>query len=313
DQPRHDWDAQMHGMALFPNGDIVFNFEGIGVVRIDRCGEILWSLPNYGHHSVFLDDEGDIWVSAARGSQDPKTGLPSINGPVYDEIILQLSPEGEVMREISILDSIYRSGREGLLLAKGRTANTHTEEQGMDLIHLNDVEVLDEAKAGSFPLFEAGDIMISLRNINAVLVLDGETEEVKWSITGPFVAQHDPDFLEDGTISIFDNHRFDGNWAGRPKRSRIVVVDPETSGFRVAYGDQEDQAFYTPRLGKHQYLPNGNILISESQGGRVFEVTPGGDVVWAYVNRWDEDEVAWIVEGLRYPVDFLIMEDAACN
>ena len=30
--------------------------------------------------------------------------------------------------------------------------------------------------------------------------------------------------------------------------------------------------------------PNGNILITESDGGRLLEVTRGGDIVWEYVN-----------------------------
>ena len=33
-----------------------------------------------------------------------------------------------------------------------------------------------------------------------------------------------------------------------------------------------------------QRLPNGNTLITESDAGRVFEVTEGGDIVWEFVN-----------------------------
>ena len=33
-------------------------------------------------------------------------------------------------------------------------------------------------------------------------------------------------------------------------------------------------------------LPNGNTLICNGEAGRIFEVTPGGEVVWDYVNAF---------------------------
>jgi hypothetical protein len=38
-------------------------------------------------------------------------------------------------------------------------------------------------------------------------------------------------------------------------------------------------------------LANGNTLITESEGGRLFEVTPEGEIVWEYLNpvRGGED------------------------
>ncbi len=312
EQALHDWDSQMHGMVLLENGDILFNFERVGLVRIDRCSNIVWARPNFGHHSVFLDHDDTIWISAVRGVREPDTGFPGLTTPVYDETILQLSLDGEVLREISVLDSIYQSRHAGLLLAKGRTNNTHTGDDGMDLLHLNDVEVLSPSLAAAFPQFEAGDILISLRNVNTILVLDRETTAVKWSATGPFIAQHDPDFLADGTISVFDNHRYDGNRTGSQPLSRIVAIDPATSEVTRLYGGTSDQGFFTHRMGKHQHLANGNILIAESEGGRVFEVTQDGDIVWSYVNRWDEDEVALIVEAERFLKAQVSFVEAPC-
>jgi hypothetical protein len=33
-----------------------------------------------------------------------------------------------------------------------------------------------------------------------------------------------------------------------------------------------------------QRLPNGNTLITEETGGRIFEVTPDREIVWEFVN-----------------------------
>jgi hypothetical protein len=54
-------------------------------------------------------------------------------------------------------------------------------------------------------------------------------------------------------------------------------------------------------MGEHQRLANGNGLIVESDRGRVFEVTPDGEIVWTYINRWDQDEVATVYHATRYP------------
>lgn len=313
EQWRHDMDTVIHGMHLFPNGDVVFNFERIGLVRIDYCGEVVWALPNYAHHSVFVDDAGDIWVSGDVAAGHLRSGLLAIETPVIDELIIKLSPDGEELRRISILDAIYASGYEGLLLSKGIDGIRHAERDGPDILHLNDVETLGRSMAAAFPMFNAGDIMISLRNISAVLVLDGDSAAVKWAMVGPFLAQHDPDFRPDGTISIFDNRRFDTDMGGRPQQSRIVVVDPATSAASVAYGDDPSQAFYSGKAGKHQTLANGNILITETLSGRAFEVTANGTVVWEFIHRWDEDEAVNISEAQRYPSDYLAPDRPACD
>jgi len=58
-------------------------------------------------------------------------------------------------------------------------------------------------------------------------------------------------------------------------------------------------------MGEHQPLPNGNLLISESNRGQAFEVDPHGRVVWSYVNRWTNGDVGMISQATRYPDDYL--------
>ena len=37
-------------------------------------------------------------------------------------------------------------------------------------------------------------------------------------------------------------------------------------------------------LGSARRLPNGHTLICEAMRGRIFQVTPNGEIVWEYVN-----------------------------
>ncbi len=73
-----------------------------------------------------------------------------------------------------------------------------------DLLHSNDVEPLLPELAREFPMFRAGDLLVSLREINAVFVMDHDSLAIKWMFTGA-LRQHDPDFFPDGTIVLFNN------------------------------------------------------------------------------------------------------------
>ena len=42
--------------------------------------------------------------------------------------------------------------------------------------------------------------------------------------------------------------------------------------------------FFSTNISGAQRLPNGNTLITEGAGGRLFEVTAEGDIVWEYVH-----------------------------
>ncbi|MDZ7783938.1 MAG: arylsulfotransferase family protein [Halioglobus sp.] len=172
-----------------------------------------------------------------------------------------------------------------------------------DILHVNDIEPLGHGMADEYPLFEADDLLVSVRNLHLVMVLDPDTREVKWYSTDEWIEQHDPDFIGDGWISVFDNNK---NFGGRRTKmlggSRIVAVQPHTGAFKELYTSAGDDFFYTPRGGKTQHLENGNLLLTEKDTGRVFEVTADGEIVWEWVGETDPEKntVAEIMEGTRY-------------
>jgi hypothetical protein len=284
----------IHGALLQPGGDIVFNLEFFGLVRLNSNSEVVWKVPLRTHHSVFQDSEGNFWVPRCKCRQARVPEYVGIKAPFYEEMILKVSREGVVKREISLFEVIFRSGYDGLLHIR----------QG-DILHLNDIEVLSDQKAGAFDLFQSGDIMVSMRHINTVLVIDGKTERIKWSLTHPFLSQHDPDFTEDGYITVFDNHSDYAPGLYSQRGSRIVRIEPSTKKVETLYGWKENQHFFTEIGGIHQNLPNGNMLITESTPARVFEVTADGQVVWSWIApRWKGDRVPETYDGLRYDSEY---------
>ena len=306
--------THIHGATLLPGGDVVFNFDFLGLVRINKCGGVVWKLPRRTHHTVHVSNDGSFWVPSRKWVEQKTRRHPGLNPPYAEETVLQVSESGEVLREISVLDVIYNSGYEGLMFASKYEPAMGTGSDS-DFMHLNDVEVLSEPMATAFPMFNAGDILVSLRNINTVLVIDGKTEKIKWSLTHPFIRQHDPDFTNDGFITVFDNRR-EGWDTVEPKEfggSRIIKIDPANKTVTKLYPTKPEQKFFSNILGKHQHLANGNMLLSEAEFGRALEVTPSGEVVWSYINRWDKSRTAFLEQATRYPVALADFSKSSCR
>ena len=135
-------------------------------------------------------------------------------------------------------------------------------------MHLNDVETFPSDKPEG--VFEAGDIMVSLRNIHTILVFRREDLRVTQRLTGSFVRQHDPDFLDGNTISIYDNYNIStDHYTGK---SRILIHSFAKGKTQVFFEGSEEMPFYSCIMGKNQWLPNGNLLVTESFKGRALEI-----------------------------------------
>jgi hypothetical protein len=74
---------------------------------------------------------------------------------------------------------------------------------------------------------------------------------------------------------MFDNGTYRGY-------SRILELNPETEEVVWSYEDPEN--FFSPYRAGVQRLPNSNTLICESDAGRIFEVTPEGEIVWDFLS-----------------------------
>ena len=66
--------------------------------------------------------------------------------------------------------------------------------------------------------------------------------------------------------------------------SRVIEVDPRTDEIVWEYRAEVPTDFYSRTRGASQRLSNGNTLVTESEKGRIFEITRDGEVVWDFVN-----------------------------
>jgi hypothetical protein len=289
DVPRDREPAQFWRRArLLPGGDLLAIFEGNGLVRVDRDSRPVWTYDGRAHHALDLDAEGRIWVLTRK-----IVFLPRIHPekPVLEDFVTVLEPDGTPVREISVLEAFERSGYASLMEAR--------PEAG-DVFHTNSVEVLDGRLAGRIPAFRAGALLISVHTLNTIAVLDPETETVTWALAGMWRRQHDPQVQDGGTILVFDNQ-------GRTGASRVLEIDPATQAVTWEYVGDPPESFYTELCGTAQRLPNGNTLITESEAGRAFEVTPDGETVWHFASPFRAGDggelVATLLEVQRLPPD----------
>jgi hypothetical protein len=92
--------------------------------------------------------------------------------------------------------------------------------------------------------------------------------------------QHDCEPLPNGNITLFANGI---NTTTNPF-SRAIELDPRTSKIVWQYRAKPTYTFFSPHISGTQRLKTGNTLICEGQWGRLFEVTPEGEIVWEYVS-----------------------------
>ena len=240
---------------------------------------------------MFIAEDGAIWVSAEREVEGADGATEKTYPGVEDFTIQKLSPEGEVLFERSVIDILHEAGFGGL------TQMGHPDTVTADTLHTNDVEVFPSTVAPGF--FGPGDIMISARQINTILVLDPTAEQVKFTYTGDLVRQHDPDFTSGNTITVFDNHDTSGSVpAGQPELSRIVEITAPSGAAREVFSGPD---YFTTTMGKHQVLPNGNVLVTVPWQGQTLEIAPDGRLVWHYENDLGDGFRGLLTEAALLP------------
>ena len=270
-------------VRLLEHGDLLAIYEGRGLIKIDSDSKLLWAYPGQAHHDLDVTDEGRIYVLTREAEILPRMDP---DRPILHDFVTVLTPGGVEVSRISILEAIERSEYSDLLQRMSRHG---------DAMHTNTLEILDGRLSDRLPAFRAGNILLSIREINTVAVLDPMEERIVWALSGPWIKQHEPTVLENGRLLVFDN-------LGAGGQSRVLEFDPLTQQIEWTY-DGREHDLLSGTIGSSQRLPNGNTLITESNAGRALEVARDGTIVWEFhtPNRAGEDDryIATLWELIR--------------
>jgi hypothetical protein len=280
---------------LYPNGDLLAVLHGVqktavgyGLVKLDKDSNVIWSYPSSIHHDVDVAPDGTIYTLQHETVNSMPAGLQFIPTPCQVDSLVALNPDGTLKgKPIQILEAFRNSAYAVHLqsLEPGKNKENQSapltlrrfddETRKQDALHTNTIKVLTPAMAQKFPEWKAGQLLITMRNLDSIAVVDPEARRVVWAARGPWVALHDTQFLDNGNLLLFDND-------GLAKGSRILEYDPRTQAFPWTYSGENWGAFYTSERGMCQRLPNGNTLAVNSKVGEILEVTREKEVVWSF-------------------------------
>jgi outer membrane protein assembly factor BamB len=279
--PQPDSQIYVEKAMLLPNGDLVAIYVavgdspwGYGMVEMDKDSHVVWKYLQQTHHDFDIGADGRIYALTHEIRDDVVPGQQHLAPPRIDDYAVVLSPEGKELKKVWLLGALAKSPYATFLstvpwyIAKGKG----------DYLHTNSIDVIGSDMARRLPVPLEHGVLLSFREIGTLALLDLDRERIVWALRGPWLRQHDAEALPDGHMMVFDNEGRGGDV------SRVLEFDPTTLQITWRYAGDPKHAFFSRVRSSEQRLPNGNTLITESDGGRLLEVTPGGEIVWEYLN-----------------------------
>jgi outer membrane protein assembly factor BamB len=186
-------------------------------------------------------------------------------------------------------DYLHEVDREGRvvwdwMLHRHRKSFPEWDEDSTDPSHSNSIRELPPNRwydAGD-QRFRPGNILVSARNLNTIFIIDKRTGDVVWRFSEGMDRQHEAVMVGEGNVGegliMVFNNGLEGLYASR--RSRVQTIDPVAGEVVWEYASEH---FFSSVGGVVQPLPEGNIFVTSSHGGRVFEITPDSEIVWQWV------------------------------
>ena len=299
-------EEQPYVMAQRPGGNILYiaghkgGTTAKGIVEIDPLGveqaRLVDECSPFGpiHHELDLMDDGRVMYLSRRvlrpgygdpprpqegdtiGIWDPATGGNRIVWDIFDFI----SPE-----ERTVPDS-------------NRTLPGNPLWGGCD----RDRAVQDWSHADSLDIGADGSVLVSLRNLDQLVLLEPGFSSIRWRLGGPggqfaflepsdrFYHAHDASLVSGGNVLLFDNgnHR-PGSEGGQYSRALELKVDVESMTAAKVWEYRLEPDMFSVCCSSATRLPNGNTLVLFGSNFApdccrpffIVEVDTHGDAVWA--------------------------------
>jgi hypothetical protein len=284
----HQWKMPLRAgrhAVILPNGNMGYNgshpnspelyapwsmWHGGDFSEVTPDGEVVWHYEDPAHHhdGRWLANGNLLYAACAPVPAGFAERVPggTPHGPdevMYGDVIREVNRAGELVWEWKAWEHL-----------KPEDFPIHP---GFGRYHWPLVNGLDVDANGM--------VLMSLRTTAGIVGVDKASGDVKLHVPPSVVShQHAPVALANGNILTFDNGNF--RTGAHVPFSRVLEIDPATNAVVWSYADEMVNAFFTAFMGNAQRLPNGNTHITESATGRLFEVTPAGEVVWEYIIPW---------------------------
>ena len=210
-------------VRLLGDGSLLAIHDGLVLLQIDRDSNLDWVFPGRAHHDLEVLDDGRIVTLTRKVSV---VGDLNPSEPIVEDFVTVLSPDGERLEHLSLVEALRNSSFFAKVIEKAREPDkvqrlTMDDLETLDLLHANSVQWLDGRHAAIHPAFAAGRVLICLRELDALVVVDFARKKVVWYREGAWVAPHDPRLTTNGHLTIFDNMGHEGY-------TQVLELDPKT-------------------------------------------------------------------------------------
>ena len=288
--------------------------------QITRDGKMVWSARQ--HHDWQREDfPAGYYAPGVNPSTQPGKTLvlthtnhtqPKVagNAILEDDRILEIDKDGKILWEWIASDHIDEfKFDDDARKAMASVPDFNAARGSFDWLHVNSATYL-----GPNHWFDEGDMRFAPNNViissreSSLIAIVARNGSIVWQM-GPdynatpelrairqVIGQHNAHFIPKGlpgagNVMVFDNGGASGY--GRPSStapkgkgiysrptSRVLEIDPVTLKLVWSY---TATTFFATNISGAQRLPNGNTMITEGPGGRLFEVTTDGTIVWEYI------------------------------
>ena len=261
------------------NGNLISHSETGPIFKLDICSNLKWvNSKERFHHSNEIDHEGNYWAPSHMEPYSKTIQKYRTRKGLLDDAITKISSEGKILYQKSIFD----------ILIEGKIVNYNDLYTNNDPIHLNDIEPVVEDGLH----WKKGDLFLSLRNLNTVILYRPSKNKVLKIIKGPFFMQHDVDVISNNEISIFNNNYIFSKNGPITKHIDILVYNFDNNKFSKKFNSSIiNNDIKTSSGGLSDFLNDGSIFIEEQNFGRLLIINKNGKLEWEYINKSKNNNV----------------------
>lgn len=243
---------QINSPIMGKDFSLFFHCGSLGrLYKLDENSKIAWKSEETVHHSIELDEEGNIWTCSVNW------GHPLAKANRFrEDAVLCLDANGARVHLYSLSDILAENDLLERLLA---ATPSRELDWGLDPYHLNDV--LPVRSDGKF--WKKGDVFLSLRNKSLVIQYRPQDGSIVWRQQGPWLSQHDVNVVNDSVISVFNNNV-------PMMHDKLSEAGSNIACFDFAEGTTQyfgQGLFASKSEGRQINTVNGQLLVEETNKG----------------------------------------------
>ncbi|GAC1304730.1 MAG: hypothetical protein NVSMB24_12610 [Mucilaginibacter sp.] len=142
--------------------------------------------------------------------------------------------------------------------------------------------------------WKKGDLLVSLKHKSTVFLYRPSTNKILWLKTGPWLSQHDVDFIDSTRIGIFGNNIIRYNWGDILINgyNEEYIYNFKTGAITTPYTAFLKGAKVSTRgEGRSDILADNNLFIEDTEHNRLL-IGNENNVVLQYVASIDKNTVS---------------------